>query len=97
MTKLVSVTVPAGSYSVLGQAALFNADNDRQYGDCQLSTGDSERVYLADIGSGANTLMNSLQDAATFAGTTTVTLSCATFKGEAVSSRLTAIQVAGIN
>jgi hypothetical protein len=94
---VVSKEVPAGSYLIFFKAVLYSADNDRQQCTCSLSTGDT--ATLDTEGGRAEVLV--LQDAATFATTTTITVHCTGFKftvGFPYSNRtvLTALKVNSI-
>jgi len=70
-----SKQVPAGSYLIFFKISLSNLDADPQDVSCSLSTGDSAGTRTD--GSSDSELV--LQDAATFATTTTITVHCTGF------------------
>lgn len=102
-TVVVTLHLPAGSYVITGKASLDNGDgSDPQDGTCSLSTGDVTRVRLGENsstgGSGeSHELSVVVEDIAVLPSPGTITMSCATFRGGAVSSRMTAVQVGAIH
>jgi hypothetical protein len=95
---VASVTVPAGNYLIFGKTWLQNNDDSDQYGVCKLSTGDQTWVRLAGENGGGWTQSVSVQDTAlSVPDGTTITMTCATYKGAAESTKLTAIAVDAIN
>ncbi len=77
-TDVVSVTVPPGLYVIWGKTWLLNIDTVPGPASCTLSTGsDLSRVsLLAPNQLGGDRMLVSVQDSASFAQTTTITLSC---------------------
>jgi len=92
---VVSKTVPAGSYVINFTVSLFNIDTDNQRTVCTLSTGDSAGITLPPLGT-ANGGSLALQDTATFAAETTISVTCVGFKGTVDRSVLTAVKVGSI-
>ena len=93
-SDIVSVSVPAGSYVINSKMTLVSADGDPQTAQCTLSTGDfSEARVGGGESAGASRLVLSLQDAATFNATTTITVHCNGFHIAVEKSVLTAIKV----
>jgi hypothetical protein len=97
---IISKEVPAGTYLIFFKTAFFNIDGDAQNVSCRLSTGDVETIRLGANGD-AHTGMVVLQDAATFATTTTISVHCSGFNvsiSAGVGSRivLTALKVDSI-
>ena len=94
---VASVTVPAGSYLIFGKAGLTNFDGSDQDATCKLSTGDSIPVRLAAQG-GPGKVSVTVQDVAVdVLNGTTITMNCATFNGQTINPKLTAIAVNAIN
>jgi hypothetical protein len=93
---VISKQVPAGSYFISFRIALTNDDGDPQEVSCTLSTGDSSRIRI-DSSPDAHTGTLVLQDVATFATTTTISVHCVGFQvipaGKIV---LTALKVGSI-
>ena len=73
---VISKEVPAGSYLISFKIVLYSADNDRQQCSCSLSTGDSATIDTE----GGRAQVVVLQDAATFATTTTIKVHCTGFR-----------------
>jgi hypothetical protein len=78
--QVMSLSVPAGSYLISAQVQLFNFDGDFQTATCSLSTGDQVQARLGSLGD-AHTTAVPLVDAATFATSATISVTCAAFKG----------------
>jgi hypothetical protein len=94
-TTLASVNVPAGSYAIVATATVSNNDSSDQLTDCELTT-DPAVCHTDDLaGIGLATIP--VSDSETFAGPTTIGLSCDTFNGTVTQGYLSAIQVGGIN
>jgi hypothetical protein len=96
---VISKEVPAGSYLIFFKIGLFNGDEDPQRAGCALSTGDSSEIVLGANNSGDAGWkgMLTLQDAATFSSTTTITVHCTGFKVSAIERIvLTALKVDSI-
>ena len=97
-SDIVSVSVPAGSYVIIAKMTLVSADGDPQTAQCTLSTGDfSEARVGGGESAGASRMVLSLQDAATFNATTTITVHCNGFHIAVEKSVLTAIKVNNIH
>lgn len=86
-------TVPAGSYVISFSTRAYNFDGETQRFTCRLNTG-AEDTFRMDANSKETSV---LADAATFLGDTTVTASCATFKGAAADAVLTLIRVGALH
>ena len=91
---VISKQVPAGSYLIFFKISLNNFDADRQDATCALSTGDSTTISA----NPSTEQVLVLQDAATFATTTTITVHCTGFKYGVLASKtvLTALKVDSI-
>jgi hypothetical protein len=85
-------TVPAGSYVISFSTRAYNFDTDSQDFRCRVNTGAEDNFRL----DGLSSQTSVLSDTATFLGDTTVTASCATFKGSAADAVLTLIRVGAI-
>jgi hypothetical protein len=93
--QILSLSVPSGSYVVMAKIDGTDEDQDYQTTTCTLSTGDQTAMRLNssafsevdDIGA------LSLEDAATFTGTTTVTLNCTGYKTVIADGVLTILRV----
>jgi hypothetical protein len=99
---VASVTVPAGSYVISGKTTLINFDGDAQDASCRLSTGDVSALRLGGTGEGleeigANQMVVTVADAATFGADTTIDMHCSTFAGTSSRAVLTALSVGGVN
>lgn len=92
----LSKTVPAGSYAISVKGSLALLDDSAQYGSCSLSTGDQIRIRLDGAPDG-NQGAVALQDAATFAAPTTITVTCGGFRIFAFGLVLSAIKVGAIH
>jgi hypothetical protein len=91
---VISKQVPAGSYLIFFKISLNNFDQDRQDATCTLSTGDSTTISA----NPSTEQVLVLQDAATFATTTTITVHCTGFRYGVLASKtvLTALKVDSI-
>ena len=91
---VISKQVPAGSYLILFKVSLNNFDQDRQDATCTLSTGDSTTISA----NPSTEQVLVLQDAATFAATTTIKVHCTGFHFGVLASKtvLTALKVDSI-
>ena len=97
-SDIVSVSVPAGSYVINSKMTLVSGDHDPQTAQCTLSTGDfSEARVGGGENAGASRMVLSLQDAATFNATTTITVHCNGYHIAVEKSVLTAIKVNNIH
>jgi hypothetical protein len=88
--------VPAGTYLILAKTVMLNSDTSGQYGDCSLSTGDTDRIAF-DPGSFHSI---SLQDSATLSATSAIEMTCHLEGGSgggALNAVLTAIAVDQLN
>ena len=92
----LSKTVPAGSYAISAKGSLGLLDVDAQYVGCSLSTGDRISIRLDGAPDGSSGAV-ALQNAATFAAPTTITVSCGGFRIFAFDLVLTAIKVGAIH
>ena len=95
---VISETVPEGRYIIFFKGVLINKDSDPQDASCTLSTGDRSEVRVLDrpeaFSQSSATLV--LQDTATFAVTTVITVHCAGFNVSLGYGRLTALKVDSI-
>jgi hypothetical protein len=91
---VISKQVPAGSYLIFFKISLNNFDQDRQDATCTLSTGDSTTISA----NPSTEQVLVLQDAATFAATTTIKVHCTGFHFGVLASKtvLTALKVDSI-
>lgn len=94
---VASVTVPAGSYLIFGKGGLTNFDGSDQDATCKLSTGDSTSLRLAAQGGPGKVSVTVQDQASNVANGTTITMTCATFNGQMINPKLTAIAVSAIN
>jgi len=95
-TTVAQLIVPAGTYLILAKTVMLNSDTSGQYGDCSLSTGDTDRIAF-DPGSFHSI---SLQDSATFSATSAIEMTCHLEGGSgggALNAVLTAIAVDQLN
>jgi hypothetical protein len=95
---LLSETVPAGSYVVIGRAMVSDDTGDAQDAFCELKAGsgdiDRSDVRMAAAGDGGSVQNVALQATATlFVDSTLLTLRCSAPGGEAAEPVLTAIKV----
>lgn len=86
---VLSKTVPAGAYAIFFSGEIYNFDTSEQSATCQLNTQVSDSRDV----DGLSATTMSLADTATFIGNTTVTVSCATYKGAIDNASLTLIRV----
>jgi hypothetical protein len=99
----VPVTGQSGQYLIQGKVGILDADPDNQGGSCQLNIGgrkediDQVELPVTDDPIAAQTFLPLLATADLTQGGGTVTITCATFAGEAIAPALTALQVGGIN
>jgi hypothetical protein len=98
--QVASLSLPPGLYQIQGQAGIRNLDHDIQGGSCQLNVNgnmaDIDEINALDGPSSTFFLpLSAVADLT--AGGGTVTITCATFSGQANDPALTAIQVGGIN
>ena len=89
------MNVPAGSYAIVATATVSNNDSSDQLTDCELTT--DPAVFHTDDLAGIGLTTIPVSDSETFAGPTTIGLSCDTFNGTVTQGYLSAIQVGGIN
>ncbi len=94
---VTSVSLPAGTYIILGTAIAHNRDGDPQPAQCDLgSLGFAEYVMLPESSSRVERTV-SVTGWATFDSTTTVNLHCSTYSGDVSSASLVALQVGAVN
>jgi hypothetical protein len=93
---VISKDVPAGSYLIFFKSQMFNSTPGKQEGvTCILSTGDQSHIVIPQEGD-ADVAMIVLQDAATFATPTTISVTCGGTGMFASNNVLTAIKIASI-
>jgi len=90
---VLSIQVPAGNYVITARVDVANEDSFTRIASCDLSTGDSVTVRLAPPDQAGDEQVITLLDSATFASVTSITVSCSTVNGSALSSALSAIQI----
>jgi hypothetical protein len=103
--QVASLTLPPGMYLIQGKAGIANLDSDAQGGSCQLNIGGNRADYdpvnlppfnfVGDDAENAYLPLSATADLTTAGGTVTIT--CATFDGNAHIVALRALQVGAIN
>jgi hypothetical protein len=93
---VASLTVPAGSYLIMGKAEISNADGSEQFVTCSLNTGDIIHIVMGGSSAFQNNLPTqgvSLLDTARFGVATTIVMHCQGFNNIAKFVVLTASAV----
>jgi collagen triple helix repeat protein/IPT/TIG domain-containing protein len=95
---VLSLSVPAGNYVVLGNVVLFNTDPDQQRAVCNFSTGPASTASI-ELGGLQNTSETtlSLHDVTSLPSPGNITLHCQGFKVSFMNAVITAIKVDAIN
>jgi len=95
---ILSLSVPAGNYVVLGNVVLFNIDPDQQRAVCNFNTGPVSTAS-AELGGLQHTseATLSLQDVTSLTAPGNITLHCQGFKVSFMNAVITAIKVDAIN
>lgn len=93
---VVSLSLPAGDYVINAKLYLINFDQDTQFSNCSLSTGDYWEMDLSQEGDVGDTVTLALQDVVSFAATSAVTLHCFGYGVNAHDAVLTAIKVGAV-
>jgi len=95
---ILSLSVPAGNYVVLGNVVLFNTDPDQQRAVCNFNTGpvSTASVELGGLQHTSEATL-SLQDVTSLPSPGTITLHCQGFKVSFMNAVITAIKVDAIN
>jgi hypothetical protein len=94
-SEVASLTLPAGSYLIIGKATLITSDPDEQPAHCSLSTGDVAEMWLHEGGEPVGQSVTVL-DAANFDADTVVRMMCGAYESHA-RGVLTAISVGAVN
>ena len=95
---ILSLSVPAGNYVVLGNVVLVNIDPDQQRAVCKFNTGPASTASAV-LGGLQDTLEAtlSLQDVTSLPSPGNITLHCQGFKVSFMNAVITAIKVDAIN
>ena len=95
---ILSLSVPAGNYVVLGNVVLVNIDPDQQRAVCNFNTGPASTASAV-LGGLQDTLEGtlSLQDVTSLPSPGNITLHCQGFKVSFMNAVITAIKVDAIN
>lgn len=89
----LSVAVPAGLYVVIGQMTLQDLDGDAQDASCTLQ---GQTLVLTRVSAGASDVVP-ITGIAVLGSPGVITISCAGFRINPISTRLTVIKVDSIN
>jgi hypothetical protein len=95
---LVTLNLPAGYYTLTGDAVLTNGDGDTQPADCTLSTGSTSEVRLpAADGAVGSVESVGVEDLLTLSSAGTASMNCHTYDGNAYDAKLIAVKVGALH
>src|SRR5579859_4808084 len=95
---VVTLNLPAGYYTLTGDATLTNSDGDQQPADCTLSTGSTGYVRLpARDGGWSNSEGVVVEDLLTLSSAGTASMKCHTYDGDAWDAKLIAVKVGALH
>ena len=93
---VVSLNLPAGSYTLTAETVIYNADSDSQWSDCKLSTGATTEVNIPGQFNGDQQSVT-VEDLLTLTAPGTASLHCHTYNGGTNDAKLIAVKVAALH